>query len=167
MSSFLESYELLKKSIPVPALIQDAFSENCDFSDYMFQSKDCMYCFDCFGLERGMYCTVGWGKDLVDCQDIIRSELCYECLECRDSYGCTYVFASERCRDCHFSNLLVSCSDCFGCVGLTHKQYCIFNKQYSKEDYLKEIEKLKKEDPDKIKQRLLELERSIPHPAST
>ena len=23
----------------------------------------------------------------------------------------------------------------FGCVGLTHKEYCIFNKKYSKEDY--------------------------------
>ena len=29
----------------------------------------------------------------------------------------------------------MSCSDCFGCVGLRNKQYCIFNKQYTKEEY--------------------------------
>jgi hypothetical protein len=27
------------------------------------------------------------------------------------------------------------CNDCFGCIGLRNKQYCILNKQYSKEEY--------------------------------
>ncbi len=27
------------------------------------------------------------------------------------------------------------CSDCFGCVGLRNKSYCILNKQYTKEEY--------------------------------
>ncbi|PID70174.1 hypothetical protein CSB37_03280 [bacterium DOLZORAL124_38_8] len=36
------------------------------------------------------------------------------------------VFYSDNCH---------SCSDCFGCVGLKHKQYCILNKQYTKEAY--------------------------------
>jgi len=36
-----------------------------------------------------------------------------------------------------------NCSDCFGCVGLRDKQYCIWNKQYSKEEYQKELELLK------------------------
>ena len=38
------------------------------------------------------------------------------------------------------SNLLYcdwmgTCNDCFGCVGLKHKQHCILNKQYTKEEY--------------------------------
>lgn len=37
--------------------------------------------------------------------------------------------SSEYCIACH------SCSDCFGCVGLRSKQYCILNKQYTKEEY--------------------------------
>ena len=36
-----------------------------------------------------------------------------------------------------------SCSnnttDCFGCVGLRHKKYCILNKQYTKEEYEKKV----------------------------
>ena len=28
-----------------------------------------------------------------------------------------------------------TCNDCFGCVGLKHKQHCILNKQYTKEEY--------------------------------
>jgi hypothetical protein len=33
---------------------------------------------------------------------------------------------SDYCHSCHF---------CFGCSGLKGKSYCVFNKQYSKEDY--------------------------------
>ncbi|MFH0890502.1 MAG: hypothetical protein V1856_00530 [Candidatus Liptonbacteria bacterium] len=35
-------------------------------------------------------------------------------------------------------------SDVFGCVGLRNKQYCIFNRQYSKEEYFALKEKIKK-----------------------
>lgn len=27
------------------------------------------------------------------------------------------------------------CNNCFGCVNLYQKDYCIFNKQYTKEEY--------------------------------
>jgi hypothetical protein len=30
---------------------------------------------------------------------------------------------------------MIASSDCFACVGLRNKQYCVFNKQYSKEEY--------------------------------
>jgi hypothetical protein len=36
---------------------------------------------------------------------------------------------SQYCMNCHSS------SNLFGCVGLRKKEYCIFNKQYSKEEY--------------------------------
>jgi hypothetical protein len=34
-----------------------------------------------------------------------------------------------------YCDLVISCHDCFGCIGLRHKRNCILNKQYSKEDY--------------------------------
>ena len=44
--------------------------------------------------------------------------------------GCwAEVIDSEYCIACR------GISHCFGCVGLRKKQYCIFNKQYSKEEY--------------------------------
>ncbi len=39
------------------------------------------------------------------------------------------IVDSEYCIDCR------GISDCFGCAGLKKKQYCIFNKQYSKGEY--------------------------------
>jgi hypothetical protein len=72
----------------------------------------------------------------------------------------------NSCTDCHFSSLLNSCSNCFGCVALSHKKYCIFNKQYTKEEYFKKVEELKKEKPEKILDQMLDLKQKIPHPAS-
>jgi hypothetical protein len=45
------------------------------------------------------------------------------------------VFAKENIRDVEYSYACTTCSDCFGCVSLRKKQYCIFNKQYTKEEY--------------------------------
>lgn len=40
-------------------------------------------------------------------------------------------------KNIEYSYLTINCSDCFGCVGLRNKQYCILNHQYSKEEYEK------------------------------
>jgi hypothetical protein len=40
------------------------------------------------------------------------------------------------CDHCFFS------SNCFGCIWLRNKQYCIFNKQYSKEEYEIQVPKI-------------------------
>jgi hypothetical protein len=43
------------------------------------------------------------------------------------------IFGGEGCFNCYYSMNLEACSFCFGCIGLINKQYCIFNKQYTKE----------------------------------
>jgi len=48
--------------------------------------------------------------------------------------GCQNIFYCDGCR---------GCKDCFGCVGLLKKQYCILNKQYSKEEYKEMVAKIK------------------------
>ena len=54
-----------------------------------------------------------------------------------------YSFNCIECNDIWLSKDLRGCSNCIGCAGLRGKNYCIFNEQYSKEDYLKELVKLK------------------------
>jgi hypothetical protein len=49
---------------------------------------------------------------------------------------------------------------------LTHKKYCIFNKQYTEKEYFIKIEGLKKEKPEKILEQMFALKEKIPHPAS-
>ncbi|MDQ7010166.1 MAG: hypothetical protein Q9M94_07820, partial [Candidatus Gracilibacteria bacterium] len=52
---------------------------------------------------------------------------------------CGYSYNLINCEYCIMS---FHCTDCFGCIGLKNKQYCIFNKQYTKENYFIEKEKI-------------------------
>jgi hypothetical protein len=54
--------------------------------------------------------------------------------ECSDFKSCWECWPSSR--GLEYSVFCRSSSDLFSCVGLKKKQYCIFNKQYSKDDYL-------------------------------
>jgi len=47
------------------------------------------------------------------------------------------------CSDIEYSLYAISSSNCFGCVGLRKKQYCILNKQYTKEEYEALVPKIK------------------------
>ncbi len=164
--TFLEKYQLLKKSIPVPAYI-GSHSVDCDYVDYCYSSKNCHYSIGCFLQVDGLYSYYCWGNKLVDCTYVqVKSEKCYESVDSTKCHSCTYIFDSNNSTDCHFSAYLNKCTDCFGCVALTHKKYCIFNKQYSKEEYVKRVRELKKENPEILLKRMFELKKSIPHPAS-
>ncbi|MBT4367740.1 hypothetical protein HOD24_05125, partial [Candidatus Peregrinibacteria bacterium] len=105
------------------------------------QSKDSKDCFDCNKVQDCHYCTnclVG----AKDCSDIHiwgdSMELCYEScvigVKTQNLLGCYYVSQGA-------DNILYSmyCSrsvkNLFGCIGLRHKSNCIFNKQYSAEEY--------------------------------
>ena len=43
----------------------------------------------------------------------------------------------EYCLDCY------DCENCFACVGLRKKRFCIFNVQYSEEEYWQRVDELK------------------------
>ncbi len=111
-------------------------------------AKNCYYAFDAFeGLEDSKY--VFWagykGKEFFHSgPGVGEGELMYECTDCgiggnrnlfaNVTYGCQNI---EYCINCHNS------SNLFGCIGLRSKQYCIFNKQYTKEEWLELIPKIK------------------------
>src|SRR3989344_5427006 len=42
---------------------------------------------------------------------------------------------ADKTSNVEYSRFILNASDCFGCVGVRKKQYCILNKQYSKEEY--------------------------------
>lgn len=52
------------------------------------------------------------------------------------------VFLSWNNSYLYYSAFCFDCQNCFGCVGLRNKQYCIFNTQYSKEEYESEVWKI-------------------------
>ncbi len=107
--------------------------------DNIIHSKNCTKCFDVNNLEDSKFVSWGLlgGKDSYDNYGMgAGNELTYE-----------NVFTGEQAAHIYCSSVILSshhvsysynchgCSNLFGCVGLRNKQYCIFNKQYTKEEY--------------------------------
>ena len=123
-------------------------SENV-VGDYISNSKNIRYCFNAYDSENIAYISRSLGaKDCMDCQGIgFGSELVYESITSSISaFKCSFSYLCiNNCRDCEYSLILKNCNNCFGCISLTNASYCIFNKQYEKEEYFKMLEKIKKQ----------------------
>lgn len=120
--------------------------EQCS-GDYLVNCKNTLQSFDCEDTEDCKYCyqIVTGAKDNYDVYQYG--------LNVRESYDCS--IAGNSCHHILFShNTHVNCSDllycwfvqssknCFGCVSMHNKQYCILNKQYSKEEYERLVPKI-------------------------
>jgi hypothetical protein len=165
--SFLQNFEALRKSIPIPGL-RSFSNENCEYSDYGGNNKNCHYCINCIQLTNGKYCDFSGlnSNDITDCIFCGYSELCYECVECMYCYHSAYLFDCTKCRDCNFCSMCIDCTNCFGCVALTHKQHCIYNKQYTKDEYLTKVAKLMSRPAKENMTKLQALIQQTPYPQS-
>ncbi|MFA6273705.1 MAG: hypothetical protein WC662_00915 [Candidatus Paceibacterota bacterium] len=99
--------------------------------------------------ENMRYCQIVALKaaNSYDCvQLFMGAENAYECATVGEgSYNMKFCFNSwAESRDLEYCGYCVGASDCFGCIGLKKKKYCILNKQYSEEEYFKMVEKIKK-----------------------
>ncbi|MBP7885433.1 hypothetical protein KAZ93_04775 [Patescibacteria group bacterium] len=103
-------------------------------------------CYDMIASEDCAYCQVL--NTVKDCYDRSYTgydgSRCYEVSCCGDAIH--HCIASHNIwsggTNIFYCNLGSHISDCFGCIGLRHKQYCIFNKQYTKEDYEQTVAKI-------------------------
>ena len=115
-------------------------STDSNYSNYAINSNNCYLCFAIFGSEDCLYSSsVIDSTNCVDCGQVHKCDRCYQCFNCDTCYNCWYSVDSANCRDSWFLADCYNCSDCFGCVGLKSKQYCLWNKQLTKEDYQKEL----------------------------
>lgn len=115
---------------------------------YMKNVKNCKSCFHCYEAEDNKYGVHIWrnAKDTMDCNTAGRNaNLIYNSINTgiNDSnlISCAVVW------DCSFIDYSMYCfntNNCFGCIGLRKKNYCILNKQYDKEEYEKIIEEIKR-----------------------
>ncbi len=139
---FLEQLKELNDSVPLPNRSIRGFvnSDYCNQASYL---KNCYLCFNGNNNENCQYCAgFTYTKDSMDSYALVNCELCYEVYEAGNSFQCFNCMNIENCRNLRFCEECINCSDCFGCFNLRNKQYHIFNKPYTKEDYLKEIEKI-------------------------
>ncbi|PID70080.1 hypothetical protein CSB37_03660 [bacterium DOLZORAL124_38_8] len=114
---------------------------NCKNAWFSYEVKDCE---DIKFVQNALR-----SKDTMDCTNDDESELSFENAISFDLYNSKFNFTvAERCINLEYSETCLKCQDCFGCVGLINKQYCIFNRQYEQKEYFelraKIIEHMKK-----------------------
>ena len=114
---------------------------NCEAStgNYLSHCKNCIHCFDLsYGEDCHAVFTGFHVKDLMDVCHTTEAELGYEVTSLGyNSYHALFTNASWTGRSAWYCDVIHSSSNIFGCAGLRSKQYCIFNKQYTKEEYEK------------------------------
>lgn len=112
--------------------------------------KDSKRCISSFNIQDGedlKYCNVTLGG-IVDCYDIdqtgLNANLLYEFMTgSMDLYRVMFSFViRENSQYLMYCDDMSNCSNCFGCVGLTNKSYCILNKQYTESEYFALIPKI-------------------------
>lgn len=119
--------------------------------EYVFNSKNAKEMFLATGVEDSAYCqfvTVAPAKDCMDYSGWgANASLMYEATSTGEN--ASNVKFSHCCypnsNDVEYSIWASSSKNCFGCVNLKRKSYCILNKEYTKEAYFALVEKIKKE----------------------
>lgn len=108
--------------------------------NYLSNCHAAIYCYDSNDLDNCKYFYQAFdsAKDCMDVQEVgDKAELVYDSSTL--GYTAYIVQFSYNCLGnlnnftyCQYSSYS---HDLFACFGLRHKQFCIFNKQYSEEDY--------------------------------
>lgn len=142
-NSFMAQFHALMNAVPKMARVQQGENLNSQYTNCTSHNKNCYLIFSSNLDEDCLYGTwVISSRSCMDCQQIVRCELCYECIDCIDCYQSSFL---RDCSNCSTSMFLTSCSgckDCFGCIGLRQKQYCIFNEQHTKDEYEAKLKQL-------------------------
>src|SRR3989344_436855 len=143
--------ELVKKEIAklrnencVPFAVQNQTEKST--GNWLDQTKRLHMSFSCRNIENGQYVfAVNDAKDVADyCFWGKGTELIYETINM--GRQCSNVQFSNECwnslRDSQYVMNCHSSNNLFGCIGIRNKEYCILNKQYTKEEYEELVPKI-------------------------
>lgn len=111
-------------------------THNCDHLFFSTKAEDCEYSISANNAKNCfMYAIFGFNVELVY-NSVVCGNNIYNLKFC---YGCfVNTHDLEYCMHVGFG-----ANNCFGCIGLRKKEYCIFNKQYSKDEYFVMVERIK------------------------
>ena len=129
--------------------VRGLMNENV-IGDFLYNCKDCEECYDCSQLRDCKYCT-DCQMAANDCHDIDiwgdGMQFCYNCEVTgagAERIVASYYGALNASNVYHSYFCCNNVHNLLGCTGLTQKKYCILNKQYTKEEYKKLFQKIKK-----------------------
>jgi hypothetical protein len=147
ISELRKEFEKLELSLPhkFARILKSAESTG----ENLFEVRDVINSYDVHGPAEHIKDTflAGWNfKDARYCDHAgHHSELVYNSFAVfSDCSNIKLSFWISSSHDIEYSFNCRNCHDLFACAGLTNKQYCIFNKQYTKEEFEELVPKIKK-----------------------
>lgn len=141
IGSYKYLIEMLKKfkELKENTIVRAAEITNSEDSTGDFL-QNCRNCLDCYDVTSGQDCR--YLTDALDPLDTYDSsfiyykpELCYETMSTLQLNNVQFSSFCYYSNDLQYCDLVFNSSNCFGCVGLNKKKYCILNKQHTKEEY--------------------------------
>lgn len=145
--SFFDQFGELTQRVPQITMMNDngVGSENCEYCQDFAFGKNCYLITGAWELQDCYYCDCNCLKSrhLFDCYAVHYSELTYDSLTSQHLYRCVRMDHCENSYDCWFGYDTKGCKDCIGCFGLRQKRFCIFNEQYSEEEYRSKLSSLR------------------------
>ncbi|MCR4328239.1 MAG: hypothetical protein NUV53_01845 [Patescibacteria group bacterium] len=137
---FFTQYRKLMEEVPRPALtginlVNSEFSHGCK------GCKNCYLCFSSFFSENSQHSyLLLLSRNTYDSYVTDNSDHAYETLHSNRLYKVSFGYFTDDCLESAFLFNCIGCSDCFGCVNLRKQKYCVWNTQFSKEEYRKQKE---------------------------
>ncbi len=132
---FFQQFKELLKKVPLATL----GNQNCPGSPYGNHNADCKLShllYASFDNERVSYSHGALAsKDCFDMYKTLHSELSYGDTLCAGLYKTHLSYNSDESLNSMFLKHCMNLQDCIGCVNLRNKSHCIFNVQYSREEY--------------------------------
>lgn len=128
--------EELRKKMPARAVFG---SHNANVSgDHIYNSNNMQQSFDTKEGENSRYGYTT--KKALECYDLsfaVGNQYGYQIMTCGGSSNMISSHLVMDSSDVYYSEFSYNLKNCFGCIGLRNKQYCILNKQYDKAEYEK------------------------------
>jgi Txe/YoeB family toxin of Txe-Axe toxin-antitoxin module len=128
--SYSRRYVWLKQNINCSGDVV-SYSKNVKNSFITKKSENCAYCD-----------LLADGKDCYDLSGSGELSECYESIVCDQSNRNLFGIYSWKNQDVFYTEHCHSSKSLFGCAGLRSAKHCIFNKQYTKEEYEKLVPKI-------------------------
>jgi len=158
--TFFEQWSKLFFSVPAQQLF-NVNAVNSDYCNCTFQTKNSYLNFASdMNEDTGYLYHSIENRNCFDMLGARKNENCYQLIDCERCYNCANLQLAEDCINCNYCFDCRNCQNCIGCFGLRNDKFCIYNKQFSQEEYEKEIRKLELDSADnnkKIKEKFFEL----------
>lgn len=116
---------------------------NCT-GEYNYDCRDLVQSYGCVDNCANLFwCNFGVDGSESAFSTPVHSTECYEGDNTYNSRDIKFCYASYRCQSLEYCYLNYDCENCFGCVGLRHKKFHIFNKPYEEAAYWQKVDEIK------------------------